>query len=503
MSQFSEDGRMVYGLDLSRGHIGSFSVASEGRDYTELVLAGIDMSYIPLEEVGILSGFAFDQGRFYLVHTGGTSDDTVLISTYAYSKVAGERPPRERVITVTIPYMTNYFSQAMSRYELNHPDVDIVPDYMYNSRAEFLQNHRNYATTLSLRIASGEAGDLVMIGGAGLELSDMLSSDAFLDLSDRIRNSALYPDLIVSLFEGMRVDGAIRGVPLSFAGGQGWYILDEELLRAIPGTDGMRLDRWIDVLDLVPLIEEYLPEGRLIATATGDITVWRRFGGHILYSNIDSLIDFETKTVRLDSDWFRELLRRLKDLSQSPAMEAVNLYDIPEGSHSGALFTECKLNEGLKGSLWWYLQTASGRRCRLVGRFGGEIAPNRTLLSRMVYGISAHSSNQDVAWDFLEFLLSPEIQRFVAWEQYPVNRLEFTKVQEELKENFPEWDPAEVEYATGEVLRIADSATRSYDYGLPIRKKLWQSIEKYMNDELTLEAALTEAEREIRILLNE
>ncbi|MDO4799908.1 MAG: ABC transporter substrate-binding protein [Bacillota bacterium] len=495
---FSRDGTTVCGLERGTGHFGTLSIASEGADYARRVWSGTDTSYIPYEG-NFVREINYDTGRFWmsLVTSSGGADTRV--QWYAYDEVQGERPPRNQVITLTMPYLIKYMENAVSYYEMAHKDVDIVLDYIYNSREEFLGSTRDYAEKLSLRIANGEVGDIVMIGGSGIELSSALASDAFLDLSDRLIGSPEYPNLIVPLFDGMRINGALRGIPLSYYGGLAWVGFDAELGREL-GIEERSTLQWSEVLNLVPVIQERFPNRILFGSKLVAEDPWGRLGSSILYANVDSLIDFERKQIDLAQPWFTELLRQFKRYASSLVMTNFDEHSINADGLGNALFSSAvSLTGDLREDVSRYTKAALQRECKLISPFLGETDPNLTLMSRAVFAISANSSDKETAWEFLEFLLSPRVQYAVAADQYPVNRIAYEMVKDEAMAEKRD----DAEYFMQEVIWLAERVTRSYDYGMPIRIELFKQIGRYMNDEITLEEALQEAENKIRILLNE
>ncbi len=224
---------------------------------------GKDSTYL-LDDYDIQDFMVGEEGDIcYSLRTKITGNSEIKLSDikniyYVYTKQEGSRPEKEVTLTITAPYRIDFMDEAIKRYELKHPMEHVEYDYAYNNYEKFLENGAEYGTRLTLNIITGgEIGDIIHTGGSGIEIHDIFTTDAFMDLTDLIEKDKNYKELNKDVLNGVKINNAIRGIPINYLFYQ--YELNEDLEKEL----GINVDwdeiSWSEVLDLVKIIEEKKP----------------------------------------------------------------------------------------------------------------------------------------------------------------------------------------------------------------------------------------------------
>ena len=314
-------------------------------------------------------------------------------------------PENQISLTITAPYVTDSINNAMRLYNLEHPGVSLVWDVRYNSREEFQANIAEYREQASLRMMVGDIGDLMMLGGSGLDQETVTKTDAFADLSGYLDACPFKDELEPALLEALRgADGAVRAVPL--AASPRYLIWNMDLLEELGNPVDPDTVTWSELLTLA---RQWQEEGMDVSLCSG----YEAYGDdpderaalennvllHILNANLYD-VDPDSGGPRMDVSHLESVLSQLKELKGTDA-----LY-----SGSGpkrALFVMPSVDMDFFSIMFRIHMVASDNRInvRLASVPKGETC-QKQLGAAFFWGISARSDKKDAAWDFLQFLIS-------------------------------------------------------------------------------------------------
>ncbi len=470
--------------------------ASDGKNEKNIFTFGKDSTYV-LDSIYPRDFFVGNEEDLYIALFYFEGDKYISLY-YGYEPKEGTRPERTVTLTVTAPYRQDFLSDAITRYEMKYPDQKVKYDYKYNSEEEFVANTEQYGQQLSLSILGGNVGDVVMTGGSGLNYEEVFKTDAFMDLSSLIEKDKNYDVLNKNVIEGLRIKGAVRGLPISIK--RSYYEVNTKLLDSI----GIKLDynnlSWKDVISLTKVIEEKAPDAHVFTgnEYVGDYLI------PMIGANMSQLVDFENKKINLSQEWFVDLLKDLK-----AAVKSENFVKTHTGSDvidklQGSLFvrrsTERTYYHDMVGRYLDYNKDEENESL-YIPAFVGERSSNRAVQANNMYSINNKSKNKEDAWKFLSFLLEDDIQKLEILKSEPVNNRANKEILEAAAEEFSRT------YGD-DALKVVDMMMNIFDridyvdmyYN---KQDIYDPLMSYINDEMSLEDALKEAEENVWIRLNE
>ena len=471
--------------------------ASNGKNGKNIFTFGKDSTYV-LDSIYPRDFFVGSEEDLYIALCYFESDKYISLY-YGYEPKEGTRPERAVTLTVTAPYRQDFLSDAITRYEMKYPDQKVKYDYKYNSEEEFVVNTEQYGQQLALSILGGNVGDVVMTGGSGLNYEDVFKTDAFMDLSPLIDKDKNYDILNKDVIEGLRIKGAIRGLPISIS--RSYYEVNTKLLDSM----GVKLDynnlTWKDVISLTKVIEEKAPDSHLFTgnEYVGDYLI------PMIVVNIPQLVDFENKKINLDQEWFVDLLKDLKAAMKSEKFVVAysgssNIIDSLEGSLFVRRSTERTSYRDMVGRYLMYNED-EGKESLYIPIFVGEKSSNRSVHANNMYSINNKSKNKEDAWKFLSFLLEDDIQKLRTLRSEPINTRANREILEATAEEFSR------NYGD-DALKVVDMMMNIFDCTDYVdmyynKQDIYNPLISYINDEMPLEEALKKAEENVWIRLNE
>ncbi|MBU5427548.1 ABC transporter substrate-binding protein [Tissierella pigra] len=499
--RFSEDGKLIYGFDekinVFNSNDGEFiKTAFEfGRDSTYL----LDDYYIKDFMVGKNDELYFSLQTEERNNEGLELSDIKLFY-YLYTKQEGERPMRETSLTITAPYRNDFIEEAIKRYELKYPREHIEYIYTYNNYDAFLENDQEYGVKLTLDIIAGDIGDIVQTGGSGFDYQDILRTDVFMDLTNLIENDKNYEDLNKDVLNAIKINNTIRALPINYIFYQ--YELNEDLEKQL----GLDIDfnnmSWSQVLDIVKIIEEKAPDTHLFTKNMEGRSPWEVFGNDLLIANMPDLINLETKEVDLNQRWFKDLLIKFKECSESKNLVHTDWeYNLLDNLHGSLLALTVNRDHYYGDMLVHFDEYNKTNKSRMIPNFTGERNDNRIGYSMRMYSINNRSDKKENAWKFLSFLLEEDIQFIASRDRtgMPINKKGVYRMIEDATYYLSGSSVDRYNKAT-----IQNSHRIDYLYNMGyLRFDISNPISFYMNGEMTLDEALKKAEKNVIVRLNE
>jgi ABC-type glycerol-3-phosphate transport system substrate-binding protein len=311
-----------------------------------------------------------------------------------------------------------------------------------------------------------------------LDVYTLLKTDVFIDLKNYIRNDKSYPDLNMSAMNGTMVDNQIKSLPLSLAV---YYLAyNNSFLNRL----GISLDpktpiKWSDAIRYA--IDNPVDNGELFFAIHFESILT-----YIIGANMPDFINMEEKTINLKQEWFIELIDLLKELKTVPNTTATEQNNINNISTFAFFDTSDIYNIVTPFSL-------ATNEDGVYPMFRGEINENKIMYPLVMYSISANSTKQQEAWDFLSFMLEADQQAMNNIYGAPVNF-------KGMNQSF------DVHRASDEIKEQARQFTENIDYTYDFygyRDDISGPIMQYIDGKLTMDEALDLAEENVIFRLNE
>lgn len=491
----------VYALfPFKEGKIVAYS-GEKGEKLEEIFVFGEDSSYMSSNPTHwIWDFYVGDNEDIYIALRSIDQEEGYGYKFFAYrEKTRRNNVERPVTLTVTVAYRDDFLANAIRLYELKYPEEKVEYNYVYNNIREFSSHREEYIEQLAMDILTGEVGDVVATGLVGLVYEDIFRTDAFEDLTPYLKRDSSYEELNKNVLEGIKIDNAIRGLPISFS--YYYYEINEELANDLGLGENYEHLKWSDVLKWTKTIEEKAPGSHLligknpVAIALDDL----------LMANIPDLIDLDKKKADLNQKWFVDLIKEFKSYSKSEsfALESPGIH-LEYSFHGSLLRYMFDHERGLRDQIKYFCESnISGTKKRYIPVFQGEKSSNRRARSNNMYSINARSDRKESAWKFLSFLLGRDIQQDPRLAGTPLNVIAHQKLINRYKYEFENQYPKELlEKFEKNTMNNSQKIDFLYDENHFI-KDIKDPIMEYLSDQITLEEAIKKAQENVDLRLNE
>lgn len=342
-------------------------------------------------------------------------------------------------------------------------------------------------SALELQLMRGEGPDLMEL--TGLYADSLVSQGAFEELDSYYRSSDRIQE--DELLDSVREAGTIRG--------QNILVIPSFGIRSLISKVEIDPQQWTPQYFLELAKNEQLfqfPSGNYALSYCMGI----RCGEHF--------INYEKKECYFDSQEFISLLEQCAKLE---SVEIPLTYTVPPLKEADYLMREASMSSTAD-----YLSTAyQNGNIYWIGRPGWEGMENE-MYPDEAFAMNSASSNKEGAWDFLEFLLSRELQERIDWgfpsrkdcfETYLHNSYYTENYRSEdfgLTISFPE--ARELTEEEFDMIRsLADTAVfQSWgSNGNPVRTIIMEEANMYFSGDATIEETVKKIQSRVSLYLQE
>lgn len=329
---------------------------------------------------------------------------------------SGNQEPKTIVFSMFFP--DEMLKEAKLKYEEKHPNITIDLQYVESDNAHMEAELEKYVKTTNTAMLSGKGPDLIML--------DMLPAEKYVgqhllaDLSDWLKQDPAFNngDYFNNILENSRTGDGLYSVPLGF------------FLNALVGDGAAIKQTGIQIDDQSWTWESFADTaGKLKQHGTGQaalISQPKYLLGEMVKENYRKFVDEENRKAYFDTAAFTDLMQQVKTLfgdgivmNAAEATGPVNAY-----------FQTLNIN-----SAWDYLVTLkeSGKEAKLYAKPRAEDAKaGGYFYTYKSIGINAKSTVKQEAWDFLQFLMSEEMQPAPERAGFPINKKVYEKQVQQL-----------------------------------------------------------------------
>lgn len=421
-------------------------------------------------------------------NTTGTEEPDSSPQPYVQPEMKGE-------ITVTVYQSSEWLEMAAQMFEEKYPDmkvnIDAFDTQAGDSGEEMMstrpagQTREDYVAWLNTHLVTGDVGDIVSTS-EGLAVGKYAGMGVFEDLAPYLESAEEINEdgYYMNIFDAHREEsGEMYLFPVSAAASPlivfGREIVDETGL--LPKTEGVSMT-WREALDLA---EEMYDASRLpdIGFPNPQSILYNIFTKEVITS-----VNYAEEKVELRKQELLDVLNAFEEFdnynSYSYNEGAVKVFDL---SYQEDLGVADFVASGYYEAVQW---KQSDGKVYLSPYFKQD------------YGMNSRSKNKALAWEFLKFLLSDEVQTLPAFPNASINK---NGLRARVENYCEAWELSEERGE--EILRLTDGWLSQVNAYRPEDTDLIQLgdsiMAEFLNGRLTAEEAVSEAEFRLEQYLSE
>lgn len=338
--------------------------------------------------------FLGEKSDYYVfTSSSDTSGSEYKLYEYSYDKNAKAIP--DDIFTIYGLTESKTVRQAIAGFQQDHADIGI--EYKTGNAGEGTATKEDSIRALNTELLGGNGADIIMLDG--LPVQSYIEKGVLDDLSKIVKDSGLLSNIVKSYEQ----DGKIYQIPARY----GIPIMagDQEKVKALESAETLK--SYI----------EHNPDAKIF---DGEST--ENMMRLLIDINYESLVDknFKIQTAELAS--LMELAKQLAD----PASDSVILYteggaatEKPAwdmGDALGYVESDTVMSKEIKGIMGMMVPFHSMRQSK---EQPSDV--NGTYVPHVIAGINKASKHKELAQEFIEILLSEEVQSFDMGEGFPVN----------------------------------------------------------------------------------
>lgn len=411
-----------------------------------------------------LAGFDKD---FYAVYWNYQTNESKVCHYYYNGAVETQI---DKKLSVYGLYESSMVQAAVRAFEKAHPNVQV--DYQYAMKKEEEGNIEDYIDTLNTSLLNGEGADVLFLDD--LPVKSYIEKGILEDITD-------FADKLVQ--EGVLLENVVNGAK---SGTKNYELPAGIRLPVYYGTEEV-MGR-LESLDTVKAFLDENPKGKLLGAAAYQQIAYLLFGAN--YQELQEEGSFSQEKLQE----LLEVAKQLADNNPSEDMqETWGMYykgRMTAGNtmtpFSGIGMLELYEETDIAGVDQLYGLASIAQICDILAKQPGLSIENPKGLyipvNRM--GINGDSKEKELAEEFVETMLSAEIQQQEFTEGLPV-RTESLDKQADIAENSGQEEVFSVSYSGGKV----------HSYGYPTREQITPVLElvKQADTPLVLDSSVRTA----------
>ena len=400
-------------------------------------------------------------------------------------------PEMKGEITISCLFAEEFLNTAAEQFMKRYPDVKVIVNSYKESSGE--STVEDYLTYLNTKIMTGKAEDILFTGF--LPITKYSEMGVFEDLSGYIQKTPELNDenYFMNVLQAAKEDGGgIYIVP--YMARFDTLAFSAELMQNHGGYEsGMQGIHFGTAMDLAKQLVDETDKSNVFLIQMNEVS----YAHYLIKDSIGKFIEESTKEVNLDSPEYIALLKSVKDLSENGYFNSeIDFYNMEY-----YFAAECDYDIQ---AAYYSMDTKSGtKHCMPL-----TDAEGRTLMkSSSCVAINSASASKDLAWEFIRYLLSDEVQTFPSFHGPTVSRKGLEAVAERYYAFYREGNDgagfgSEAEYKAileswmeqingcdtldGAVMELVDEENRKYFSGQQTAedtaKRLKRQLEQYFKE---------------------
>lgn len=330
------------------------------------------------------------------------------------------QPEMKGELSVSVYQSEEWLDMAVQMFEKKYPDmkVTVTPFYtgedstVVENGGESLvdrpagQTKEDYATWLNTQLISGDAGDIV-ITSDGLAVDKYRNMGVFEDLAPYLAGSKEFndDDYYMNIFEAYKTEsGALYQFPVS-AMACPLYMFDTRVVEE-SGTRDQIEGKALTWQEAVKLAQQMYDNSSLSGVAMPEA---RTILGNIFTKEVVDSVDYDNGQVNLKADELKEVLDAFDEFGyyniyawDPDSIRVFGLDYTADVENASMVLT----NNEYVAAQW----KQSDGKVHLSPYFTKD------------FGINSKSENKALAWEFLRFLLSDDVQTLPSFPYAGINK---------------------------------------------------------------------------------
>ena len=318
------------------------------------------------------------------------------------------QPEMKGEITISCLSENEFLSAAAKQFMDLYPDVNIVINVSEAGTAE------DYQMYLNTRIMSGKAEDIIF--NSFLPVAKYSEMGVFEDLNRYISMTPEFNDenYFMNVLQSARQDGGeIYMIPYmaSFS-----VIGFSDSLLADRGDIRSTLETWekagfSESIDLVRQLASDTEKKNVFLIQSNELS----YVNSLIRDSLEKFMDVKEKKVYLDSTDYIDLLNSVKELS------AEDLFGSSVSFYNEDYSFAVSKDYDVQAAYYCLNQDSDQVYCMPLGDAKGNVAIN----ANYCIALNSASGNKDLAWEFMKYLLSEDVQTLPSLHGLAVNRQGF------------------------------------------------------------------------------
>lgn len=319
--------------------------------------------------------------------TAGETPDVQEAVPYVQPEMKGE-------ITISCLYAEEFLNTAAEQFMKIYPDVKVtINSYKESSGESMVEDYRTYLNT---KIMTGKAEDILFT--SFLPITKYSEMGVFEDLSEYIQKTPELNDsnYFMNVLEAAKEDsGEIYIVP--YMARFDTLAFSAALMSEHGGNENdMQGIHFGTAMDLAKQLVDETAKSNAFLIQMNEVS----YAHYLIKDSIGQFIDGGTKKVSLDTPEYIALLESVKALSENGYFDSgIDFYNMEY-----YFAAECDYDVQ---AAYYSMDTKSGANyCMPLADAEGGIL----MKSNSCVAINSASASKDLAWEFIRYLLSDEVQ---------------------------------------------------------------------------------------------
>ena len=523
----AESGKVYY---VGNSGIFSYDLAS---GESTMIVDG-KLTSLVSTEVNILYFLVKPDGEYMILMSDymNQPNSSNLLMNYSFDPDMPARPDKH--LTVYSLQEDYWVEQVIAMFQKSHPDIYI--DIVYGMSGDDAVTSSDAIRTLNTQVMAGEGPDIIFL--EGLPTAAYVDKGVLMDLTDQLTKAKSENTFFETILDTYKTERGTFAIPSSFS--VPVIIGHHDLLDSIHSVEDLAAEasRFADDPDkgenriFMESYEMFSLIGTLMPTNSGS---WFKEDGslepQLLKDYLTNIRNINENLIR-SSDNTDEMMQSLKESLMDEEFREFLTYTNMSGSDptwdaiaiaAGSNMLGLGKLAGVQGLEYMYSAAKTDEDLEFRSMPG---AIENVYIPENAVGINAKTADPDSAGEFLSYMLTTDVQKYMAqYQGFPVNMAAFDKAMEDPQKNQPGYEPGkssgsvgavdengkevtmdlywpDEEYISSFKTRLNELSTPAYDDEVILTTILKDCLACVLGDE-DIDAAVDQVMKDINIYLSE